>query len=163
ARGGRSRRDRRAAGGGGREGRRPRAGRGAGRDREGAGAARGPGGPGPLRPRPHLPALAPALLVLAALAAYPTAYLVRLALSQWTPEAPVPVFLGPGHLWRALTDDVFFWKSVGLTLAYTALALAAELSLGLALALLLVGHPRPGPSYRSDEPDGVLLPWLRTA
>src|SRR5262249_30290056 len=29
--------------------------------------------------------------------------------------------------------------------------------------LLLVGHPRPGPSYRGDEPPGVLLPWLRTA
>lgn len=114
-----------------------------------------------MRSRPHLLALAPALLVLVALAAYPTAYLVRLALSQWTPEAPVPVFLGVGNLRRALFDDVFFRKSVGLTLAYTALALAAELSLGLFLALLLVGHPRPGPSYRSDEPVGRLLPWLR--
>lgn len=113
--------------------------------------------------RPHVIALVPALLVLAALAVYPTAYLVRLALSDWTPTVPVPVFVGAKHLRRALFDDVFFWRSVGLTLLYTALALAAELALGLALALLLVGHPRPGPSYRSDEPSGALLPWLRTA
>jgi multiple sugar transport system permease protein len=108
-------------------------------------------------------ALAPALLVLAALSVYPTVYLVHLALSDWTPMAPVPVFVGAKHLKRALFDDVFFWKSVGLMVLYTALALAAELALGLALALLLVGHPRPGPLYRSDEPSGVLLPWLRTA
>jgi multiple sugar transport system permease protein len=116
-----------------------------------------------LKPRPHLLALAPALAVLAALAVYPTAYLVRLAVSDWTPDAPVPVFAGAKHLRRALFGDVFFWKSLGLTLVYTAAALAAELALGLALALLLVGHPRPGPSYRSEEPQGALFPWLRTA
>jgi multiple sugar transport system permease protein len=113
--------------------------------------------------RPHVYALAPAVAVLIALAAYPTAYLVRLALSDWTPAAPVPVLVGTKHLTRALLDDVFFWKSLGLTLLYTALALVAELALGLLLALLLVGRPRPGPAYRSDEPSSALLPWLRTA
>ena len=113
--------------------------------------------------RPHLVALAPALAVLGAFSVLPTAYLVRLALSDWTPAAPVPVLVGLRHLRRALFDDVFFWKSVGLTLLHTALALAAELALGLALALLLVGVPRPGPTYRSDAPSGALLPWLRTA
>src|SRR5262249_49657280 len=60
-------------------------------------------------------------------------------------------------------EDAFFWKSLGLTLLYTALALVAELALGLLLALLLVGHPRPGPTYRGDEPPSALFPWLRTA
>ena len=116
-----------------------------------------------LKRRPHLIALAPAVLVLGALAVYPTAYLVRLALSDWTPARPVPVLVGLEHLRRALFDDVFFWKSVGLTLTYTAVALAMELLLGLALALLLVGHPRPGPTYRGDEPAEGMLPWLRAA
>jgi multiple sugar transport system permease protein len=116
-----------------------------------------------LKPRPHVLALAPALTTLAVLAAYPTAYLVRLALSDWTPAAPTPVLVGSKHLGRALFEDAFFWKSLGLTLVYTAAALAAELGLGLALALLLVGHPRPGPSFRSDEPSGGIFPWLRTA
>ncbi len=74
-----------------------------------------------------------------------------------------PRFAGPKHLYRAIFEDVFFWKSVGLALLYTALALVVEIGLGLALALLLVGHPRPGPTYRSDEPQGALVPWLRTA
>jgi len=116
-----------------------------------------------LKRRPHVLALAPALAALAALAVYPTVYLARLAVSDWTPAAPVPVLVGMKHLRRALLDDVFFWKSVGLTLLYTALALAAELSLGLALALLLVGHPRPGPTYRGDEPPGAWFPLLRAA
>lgn len=119
---------------------------------------------GPARPaRPHLLALAPALVVLLLLSVYPTAYLVRLAFSDWSPSAPVPVFGGAKHVVRALSGDAFFWKSVGLTLLFTAIALTVELALGLALALLLVGHPKPGPTYRSDEETGTLLPWLRTA
>src|SRR5262249_22551728 len=111
ARGGGSRGDRRPAGGGRREERARRARRGAGRDREAPqrGAAA-------LPRRPHPYARAPALAVLIALAAYPTAYLIRLSLSDWTPAAPVPVLVGAKHLARALFEDTFFWKSLGLTL-----------------------------------------------
>ncbi len=113
--------------------------------------------------RPHVAALAPALVLVAVVSVVPTIELIRLALSDVTHVSPTPVFVGGKHLYRALFQDVFFWKSAGLALLYTALALALEIAIGLALALLLVGVPRPGPAYRSDAPRGVISSWLRAA
>jgi multiple sugar transport system permease protein len=104
--------------------------------------------------------LLPASLLLLALAIYPTAYLVRLALSDWTPRTPEPTFVGLVHLRRLLFEDVFFWKSLGLTLLFTALALTVELVLGLVLAHLLVGRPHPGPHEQAGDDRGGAGPRL---
>jgi multiple sugar transport system permease protein len=93
---------------------------------------------------PHRLAVLPALALLVAAAAYPTAYLAWLALCDWTPTSNGAVFVGLRHLKQLLTDDPFFWHAAGVTLLYTTVALAAELGLGLALALALVGMPQIG-------------------
>lgn len=110
--------------------------------------------------RPPL-AVLPAALLLGALAAYPTAYLAWLAVCDWTPRHPTPELVGLGHLHDALFADAFFWKSAGLTIAYTACALVLEVGLGLALALALVGMPSVGRLARPVAPR--LVGAVRTA
>ena len=70
------------------------------------------------------------------------------------------MFVGAAHLSEILFADAFFWKSLGLTLLYTALALSLELGLGLGLALALVGTPEIG---RSDGADAASAPLARAA
>ena len=74
--------------------------------------------------------LAPAVLVLFTLSAYPLFYSIRLSLTTptgaWT----------PGHFQRIFSDRLF-GTALLQTFLYTAGALALELALGLLLALLL--------------------------
>jgi multiple sugar transport system permease protein len=109
-------------------------------------------------------ALAPALALLVAAGAYPTVYLVYLALCDWTPQSNGAAFVGLRHLQRLLFGDPFFWRAAGLTLLYTIVALAIELALGMLLALSLVGMPRVGGQpKRQGVWAGRLISALRAA
>jgi multiple sugar transport system permease protein len=98
--------------------------------------------------------LAPTLLLLALLAAYPLAYAVYL--STTTAQVGVPGrFVGAGNFVRLLDTEIFtltLWN----TLWYTVAAVCAKLVLGLALALVLVQRV-PGMRWIRGA---VLVPWV---
>ncbi len=80
--------------------------------------------------------VAPALVVLAAFAAYTTAYLVYLSMSEYTASTGRPRFVGLANYVALAARDPFFWQSALKSIAYTASALGVELTLGTLLALL---------------------------
>jgi multiple sugar transport system permease protein len=98
--------------------------------------------------------LAPTLLLLGLLAAYPLGYAVYL--STTTAQVGVPGrFVGAQNFVRLLDTEIFtltLWNTVWYTLA----AVAAKLVLGLLLALVLV-QPVPGMRWIRGA---VLVPWV---
>src|SRR5215831_5107377 len=94
----------------------------------------------PLRPRlvrgaaPYL-LIAPALIVIAAVMAYPMGFLASLSLQNYGLAELIAhqgVFVGTANYVRLVTDPLF-WQVVGRTAVFTALAVG--LSMGIATLL----------------------------
>lgn len=98
--------------------------------------------------------IAPAVLLLAAVALIPIAAAFFFSLQQRLPIFQIVRFVGLEN-YRFLAIDPRFWNSLGNTLYFTLLAVALELALGLAVALLL-DRAFPGRGWMRAI---VLLPW----
>ena len=98
--------------------------------------------------------VAPALLALAAVAAYPAAGVVALALSRRMPVFQIDEPVGLANFAFLAGDDAF-WKAVGVTVRFTIASVALELALGVAAALLIHGQRR----FRAVAIGLLLLPW----
>jgi multiple sugar transport system permease protein len=102
--------------------------------------------------------LAPALVVLAALTAYPSVWVLWLSLQRRIPIFGIERFEGLGN-YQFLAADARFWRAAGVTLVFTVVSVAAELALGLAVALALRGLGRA----RRVALALLLLPWVLPA
>lgn len=100
--------------------------------------------------------IAPALLIVAAVAIYPIGYEIYLSFTNWyLLKNPEPVFQGINGFRRLLGDDVA-WSSLGRTCYWTVGTVALEYVIGLPLALLLNRR-----SWLNGILTGViLLPWV---
>jgi len=98
--------------------------------------------------------LAPALLVLAVLAAWPGLWVLWLSLQQRIPVFGIERFVGPAH-YAFLAGDPRFWNAVHVTVLFTLASVMLELLLGVAVALALQGQRRG----RRLAVALLLLPW----
>jgi len=78
----------------------------------------------------------PAVLVLAAIVAFPTVYLLYLSLRHWVIIEPLRYFDGVGNFARVLRSPDF-WSSARVTFLYIVSTSMATLVLGMGLALSL--------------------------
>jgi multiple sugar transport system permease protein len=86
--------------------------------------------------RAGLAFVAPAALALAALALYPSLWVLWLSLQHRVPIFGIARFAGLDH-YVFLAGDPRFWNAVRVTLVFTGVSVALELVLGLAVALAL--------------------------
>ena len=86
--------------------------------------------------RAGLAFVAPAALALAALALYPSLWVLWLSLQQRVPIFGIAHFTGLDH-YAFLAGDPRFWNALRVTLVFTGVSVALELGLGLAVALAL--------------------------
>jgi ABC-type sugar transport system permease subunit len=99
--------------------------------------------------------MAPALLILLGVLAYPVAWEVGISLTDFsTATGPAYTFVGLRN-YRAMLADVEFWSAVWTTVAYFLVATVAKLALGVGLALLLARPSR----WRAPVFVAVFLPW----
>jgi multiple sugar transport system permease protein len=81
--------------------------------------------------------VAPAVMVMLAVTAYPIGYAVWLSLQRYNLATPGDTaFIGPGNYQTILTDR-YWWTALAVTLALTVISVTIELVLGLALALAM--------------------------
>ena len=83
--------------------------------------------------------LAPALIVVAAMAAFPLGYSLMLSFRQWKlAQSSTPGdFVGLQNYVNLLTDDPEFWDTVRTTVVFVGADVLATLLISLGLALLL--------------------------
>lgn len=86
--------------------------------------------------RAGLAFVAPAALALAALALYPSLWVLWLSLQQRVPIFDIARFTGLDH-YLFLAGDPRFWNALRVTLVFTGASVALELALGLLVALAL--------------------------
>jgi multiple sugar transport system permease protein len=86
--------------------------------------------------RAGLAFVAPAAVALAALALYPSLWVLWLSLQRRVPIFGIAHFVGLDH-YAFLATDPRFWNAVRVTLVFTGASVALELALGLAVALAL--------------------------
>ena len=86
--------------------------------------------------RAGLAFVAPAALALAALALYPSLWVLWLSLQRRVPIFGIAHFVGLDH-YAFLATDPRFWNAVRVTVVFTGASVALELALGLAVALAL--------------------------
>ena len=99
--------------------------------------------------------MAPSLLLVLGVLAYPVAWEVWVSLTDFSSHSTGPAaFVGLANYAR-LATDVDFWSALLTTVLYFAVTTAAKLVLGVALALLLA---RPGRG-RALVFLAVFLPW----
>jgi multiple sugar transport system permease protein len=98
--------------------------------------------------------LAPALVALAALAAWPGLWVLWLSLQQRIPIFSIDRFVGVAH-YGFLGGDPRFWNAARVTLVFTLVSVALELLLGVSVALALQGQRRG----RRMTVALLLLPW----
>jgi multiple sugar transport system permease protein len=98
--------------------------------------------------------LAPALLLVLGVLAYPVAWEAWISLTSFSSRAESRSFVGIAN-YRAMLADAFFWRALATTLVYFLVTTAAKLALGVALALLLA-RPCRG---RALVFLAVFLPW----
>jgi multiple sugar transport system permease protein len=98
--------------------------------------------------------LAPALVALAVLAAWPGLWVLWLSLQQRVPIFGIDRFVGLAH-YVFLAGDPRFWNAAGVTLTFTVASVALELVLGVAVALALQRQQRG----RRVAVALLLLPW----
>jgi multiple sugar transport system permease protein len=96
--------------------------------------------------------LAPSLVALAIVAAYPIAAAIWLSLHREVLVFHDHRFIGIDN-WSFLLRDARFWAALGHTTYFVIVAVAIELGLGLLFALLLNGQGRG--MFRA----AVLVPW----
>lgn len=86
--------------------------------------------------------LAPAVLLLAVLTAFPTVYMFKVAFERFNPaDTAANEFVGLDNFARLITDDKFH-NALLNTLTFTVTAVTAEFLLGLGFALLVDAHVR---------------------
>jgi multiple sugar transport system permease protein len=98
--------------------------------------------------------LAPALVALTVLAAWPGLWVLWLSLQRRIPVFGIEQFVGPAN-YAFLADDPRFWNAVRVTLLFTFASVALEFLLGLGAALALAGQRRG----RRVAVGLLLLPW----
>ena len=99
--------------------------------------------------------LAPALAVIALVAAYPIVYAVWLSLHEYSVITPgLSRFVGIDNYSEALGSSEF-WDAMKTTLLFTAISVALELVIGLAMALVMHAAFRGRALLRAV----VLVPW----
>jgi multiple sugar transport system permease protein len=98
--------------------------------------------------------VAPSLLALAAVALYPAAGVVMLALSRRVPVFQIDEPVGLANF-AFLAGDAAFWNAASVTVRFTVASVALELVLGVAVALLIHGQRR----FRAVTVGLLLLPW----
>jgi multiple sugar transport system permease protein len=98
--------------------------------------------------------VAPALVVLTAVALYPALWVFWLSLQYLVPIFGISRFAGLDQ-YRFLAADPRFWNAARVTLVFTVVSVALELALGL-LAALLLHRQRAG---RRLALSLLLLPW----
>ncbi|HYB36133.1 MAG TPA: sugar ABC transporter permease [Mycobacterium sp.] len=81
--------------------------------------------------------IAPAVILMLAVTAYPIGYAVWLSLQRYNFATPSDIaFVGLGNYQTILTDR-YWWTAFAVTLAITVVSVAIEFVLGLALALVM--------------------------
>jgi multiple sugar transport system permease protein len=81
--------------------------------------------------------IAPAVILMLAVTAYPIGYAVWLSLLRYNLTSPGDrAFTGLGNYLTILTDR-YWWTALAVTLAVTAVSVAIEFVLGMALALVM--------------------------
>ncbi len=99
--------------------------------------------------------VAPALAVIALVAAYPIIYAVWLSLHEYSVITPgLSRFVGLDNYSEALGSSEF-WDAMKTTLLFTAISVALELVIGLAMALVMHAAFRGRALLRAV----VLVPW----
>ncbi len=99
--------------------------------------------------------MAPALLLVLGVLAYPVAWEVWISLTNFSSRAEGgPVFVGLANYRRMLGEDTF-WRGLVTTVVYFGVTTAAKLVLGVAMALLLARPSRA----RALVFLTVFLPW----
>jgi len=86
--------------------------------------------------RAGLAFVAPAALLLAALAVYPGLWVLWLSLQQRIPIFDIARFVALDH-YAFLATDPRFWNAARVTLVFTSVSVGLELALGLLVALAL--------------------------
>ena len=90
----------------------------------------------------HWVMLAPALIVLVVLVAFPTIYMFTLAFQKFNPaDATANEFIGFANFARLFSDEKFH-NALKNTLVFTAVAVTFEFGMGLGFALLVDKHLR---------------------
>jgi multiple sugar transport system permease protein len=99
--------------------------------------------------------LAPALLLVLAVLAYPLGWEAWVSLTDFSSRAEGrPAFVGLAN-YRGLLADPEFWRALTVTVGYFAVTTLAKLGLGIAMALLLVRPSRA----RAFVFLAIFLPW----
>jgi ABC-type sugar transport system permease subunit len=98
--------------------------------------------------------MAPAVVVIAIVMAYPVAWEVWVSLTGFSVQDEGRRFVGLAN-YRAMLGDAEFWRALAVTLVYFAVTTAAKLALGLGMALLLARPSR----LRALVFLAVFLPW----
>jgi multiple sugar transport system permease protein len=106
--------------------------------------------------------LAPALLVLGVLTAYPTVWVLWLSLQRRVPIFDVSRFEGLGN-YLFLAVDPRFWSGARVTLTFALVSVGLELVIGVGVALLLRVQRRGGRVAMSLLLLGWALPSVVTA
>lgn len=102
--------------------------------------------------------MAPGFLVLVPLIAYPTYYLINLALSQYhLARMRQPVFIGFENF-IAIAKDVYFWEALKNTVLLVVSAVAIEFAVGLILALVMSEKLRAGRFFQALFLVPIMLP-----
>jgi len=83
--------------------------------------------------------LAPTILVLVALTAFPTVSLFYYSLNKWSLTNYTPQWNGLGNYALLLFGDPLFWHTLKITIFFIVGAVSLEYLLGLAIALLFSG------------------------
>lgn len=98
--------------------------------------------------------LAPALLLVLVVLAYPVAWEIWVSLTSLASRADPPTFVGLAN-YRAMLAEPFYWRALATTGVYLALTTAAKLVLGVAMAVALARPAR----WRPLVFLAVFLPW----
>lgn len=98
--------------------------------------------------------LAPALIVIAAVALYPILNVIYLSLHRKLLIFGIHRFIGLEN-YAYLLQDARFWRSLGNTLYFVLISTSLEMLLGLATALVM-HQPRAGKTFIRAA---VLVPW----
>jgi ABC-type sugar transport system permease subunit len=81
--------------------------------------------------------LLPFLVPYVVLKLWPIVYGFWISLHNWSSIGGAPTFVGTQNYERIFLNDALFWRALGNTVLFTALATPALIALGMALALVL--------------------------
>ena len=98
--------------------------------------------------------MAPALLLVLGVLAYPLAWEVWISLTSFSVREQGREFVGLAN-YRAMLGDALFWRAIAVTVVYFLVTTGAKLALGLGMALLLARPSR----LRAVVFLAVFLPW----